>query len=73
MRMALRLLHTPCSINMRKYKKEYNEHKKIINMHCKTQKTKKTVLYRIYDIAFKDLMPDLHQNFTISQIHKSRK
>lgn len=60
-RLGVRLLETAGSINMRRYEKEYDEHKKIMNLHRKVKKNKRAIIYRIYDITFKGVSSNLQE------------
>lgn len=44
---------------MNKYEREYEEHKKLMKMHRRVKQFKRVILYKIYDITFKGVSPNL--------------
>lgn len=58
---------------MKKYEHEYKEHRKIMNLHRKVKEEKRSIIYRIYDIVFKGITPDLREEFTLYDVTGDKK
>lgn len=57
---------------MQQYEKEYDEHKKIMKLHRKVKQFKRVILYKIYDITFKGVSPNLSEEFKIYDLSEER-
>ena len=51
-------MNVPSLIKMKKYEKEYFEHRKLMKLRSKIKPSVGITMYKIHDIAFKNVSPD---------------